>query len=267
MAFPGYSTPINPLSDSVITVSYDNSIEGFPSFYSYDPEFMIGVNNYFYSFKNAQLYRHNTNSARNTFYQNAVEPTRIISVLNARPLVNKVYKTLELESTDSWSLKSDASFTDLPQKSAITNTWFEKKEGNYFAFLRYVDNDIDFSMRSVNGIGNVTTVAGSGAAVTLTFTAPVTLGNIVSVGDIVYYGPTPSLGGEITAIGTNVITIDTTITGGSVPSNGDFICFVKNTVAESHGLLGHYLQYTLENTNTEKVEMFAVLGQVMQSYP
>lgn len=265
MAFPAYSTPINPLSDSVITISYDNSIQGFPSFYSYDPEFMIGANNYFYSFKNAQLYRHNTNSARNTFYQNAVEPTRIISVLNGRPLVNKLYKTIELESTDSWSLKSDASFTDLPQKSAITNTWFEKKEGNFFAFLRYVDNDIDFSMRSVNGIGDVTTVAGAGAAVTLTFTVP--LGNIVSVGDLVYYGATPTLGGKITAIAPNVLTIDTTIAGGSVPSNGDFICFVKNTVAESHGLLGHYLQYTLENSNTEKVEMFAVRSQVMQSYP
>jgi len=43
------------------TLTYSEGSKGFPSFYSYNPEYMIGMNNFFYSFKNGQLYRHNTN--------------------------------------------------------------------------------------------------------------------------------------------------------------------------------------------------------------
>jgi len=43
--------------------------------------------------------------------------------------------------------------------------------------------------------------------------------------------------------------------------------FIKNSVAESHGVLGHYCVFTLENDNTNKVELFAVESEVMKSYP
>ena len=33
---------------------------GWPSFYSYYPEFMIGMNSYFYSFSGGKRQRHNT---------------------------------------------------------------------------------------------------------------------------------------------------------------------------------------------------------------
>ena len=29
------------------TLSYDSGVKGFPSFYSYNPDWMIGMNNYF----------------------------------------------------------------------------------------------------------------------------------------------------------------------------------------------------------------------------
>ena len=44
------------------TLTYSESVQGFPSFYSYIPDMMIGMNNYFYSFKAGELYRHNTNT-------------------------------------------------------------------------------------------------------------------------------------------------------------------------------------------------------------
>lgn len=84
---------------------------------------------------------------------------------------------------------------------------------------------------------------------------------------MVYYGSTPSLGGQVTAISGQVITIDTTISGGSAPSNGDFILYVKNTVAESHGVMGHYCEYELTNDSTSKVELFSVGSESMKSFP
>jgi hypothetical protein len=43
--------------------------------------------------------------------------------------------------------------------------------------------------------------------------------------------------------------------------------YIKNSVAESHGVLGHYCVFTLENSNTDKVELFAAESEIMKSYP
>jgi len=247
-----------------ITLSYSPAVKGWPSFYSFIPEYTQGMNNYLYTFNNGQLYRHNTNTLRNNFY-GVQYNTTIKSVFNKGPLENKLFKTLILESDAPWSATLA---TDLPQVGSIADTYFEKKEGNYFAFIRFLETDINLLMRYANGIANVTTVdATTPAATTLTFASSVNIGSIISIGDMVYYGSTPSLGGVVTALNGQVVTIDTTITGASAPSNGDFILYVKNTVAESHGVMGHYCEYELTNTSTSKVELFSVGSESMKSFP
>lgn len=247
-----------------ITVSYSPGVKGWPSFYSFIPEYTQGMNNYLYTFNNGQLYRHNTNALRNNFY-GVQYNTTIKSVFNKGPLENKLFKTLILESDAPWSATLA---TDLPQVGSIADTYFEKKEGNYFAFVRFLETDINLLMRYANGIANVATVdATTPNATTLTFASSVNIGSIISIGDMVYYGSTPSLGGVVTALTGQVVTIDTTITGASAPSNGDFILYVKNTVAESHGVMGHYCEYELTNTSTSKVELFSVGSESMKSFP
>ncbi len=247
-----------------ITLSYSPAVKGWPSFYSFIPEYTQGMNNYLYTFNNGQLYRHNTNSLRNNFY-GVQYNTTIKSVFNKGPLENKLFKTLILESDAPWSATLA---TDLPQVGSIADTYFEKKEGNYFAFIRFLETDINLLMRYANGIANVTTVdATTPTATTLTFASSVNIGSIISIGDMVYYGSTPTLGGVVTALTGQVVTIDTTITGASAPSNGDFILYVKNTVAESHGVMGHYCEYELTNTSTSKVELFSVGSESMKSFP
>ena len=247
-----------------ITLSYSPAVKGWPSFYSFIPEYTQGMNNYLYTFNNGQLYRHNTNPLRNNFY-GVQYNTTIKSVFNKGPLENKLFKTLILESDAPWSATLA---TDLPQVGSIADTYFEKKEGNYFAFVRFLETDINLLMRYANGIANVTTVdATTPSATTLTFASSVNIGSIISIGDMVYYGSTPSLGGVVTALTSQVVTIDTTITGASAPSNGDFILYVKNTVAESHGVMGHYCEYELTNTSTSKVELFSVGSESMKSFP
>ncbi len=247
-----------------ITLSYSPAVKGWPSFYSFIPEYTQGMNNYLYTFNNGQLYRHNTNPLRNNFY-GVQYNTTIKSVFNKGPLENKLFKTLILESDAPWSATLA---TDLPQVGSIADTYFEKKEGNYFAFIRFLETDINLLMRYANGIANVATVdATTPAATTLTFASSVNIGSIISIGDMVYYGSTPSLGGVVTALTGQVVTINTTIAGASAPSNGDFILYVKNTVAESHGVMGHYCEYELTNTSTSKVELFSVGSESMKSFP
>ncbi len=247
-----------------VTLSYSPAVKGWPSFYSFIPEYTQGMNNYLYTFNNGQLYRHNTNPLRNNFY-GVQYNTTIKSVFNKGPLENKLFKTLILESDAPWSATLA---TDLPQVGSIADTYFEKKEGNYFAFIRFLETDINLLMRYANGIANVATVdATTPAATTLTFASSVNIGSIISIGDMVYYGSTPSLGGVVTALTGQVVTINTTIAGASAPSNGDFILYVKNTVAESHGVMGHYCEYELTNTSTSKVELFSVGSESMKSFP
>ena len=83
------------------TLTYADSVQGFPSFYSFSPDWMIGMNNYFYTFKGGNLYRHNVNPVRNNFYGIQYNTT-IKSVFNQSPLENKIFKTINLESDDTW---------------------------------------------------------------------------------------------------------------------------------------------------------------------
>ena len=78
---------------SEYTLTYSPQDKGWPSFYSFIPESMVGLNNYFYSFKNGQLYRHNTNENRANFYNVQYDST-VTSVFNQSPLQNKLFSLI-----------------------------------------------------------------------------------------------------------------------------------------------------------------------------
>ena len=50
------------------TLTHSQDVQGWASFYSYFPEYIMGMNQYLYTFKNGDLYRHNTNTLRNNYY-------------------------------------------------------------------------------------------------------------------------------------------------------------------------------------------------------
>ena len=274
------------------TLSYSEAVTGWVSFYSYEPDWMIGMNNYFYTFKGGNLYRHNTGPARNTFYQEwwnkvggyvppsnspfAFKPSKITSVFNNAVLENKIFKTITLEGDSQWGVTLE---TDLQYSGFIDSSWFEKKEASYYAFVRNNSNG-QLALRSLNGIGNSLTVVGNGtnnAQVNFSINPLVSIGNIISVGDYVYFGhPNPQLAGPVVAInidypsGINQIVVNnnmlTPLTT-PIPGNVNYFLFIKNSVAESHGVLGHYCTFTLENLSNQKVELFSVQSNVMKSFP
>ena len=72
------------LTDYTLTYDSDQRIQGWPSFYSYYPDWMIGMNNYFYTFYRGELYRHNSNTTRNEFYGTVYNST-VSTVFNTSP--------------------------------------------------------------------------------------------------------------------------------------------------------------------------------------
>lgn len=240
------------------------------------------MNNFFYTFKGGNLYRHNVNETRNNFYGVQYKST-LQSVFNEVPLENKLFKTINLEGDDTWKVELQ---TDIQNTGLIEADWFQKKEQSYYAFVRNQGttpaDPSQYPLRSVNGIGRSLTISGTGANVQVNFaigSSPIAIGSILSVGDLLYYALPPTYGtpvlfGKVTAIqvnypsGLNRIVVDTTITGGSIPATQTpYIMYIKSSVAESQGVLGHYCVFSMENDNTNKVELFAVESEVMKSYP
>ena len=260
------------------TLSYSQDVKGWPSFYSFIPDYMIGMNSFFYTFRAGNLYRHNTNVTRNHYY-NVQYTSTITSVFNRSPATIKLFKTMSYESDDAWECKS--LFTELGTGSML-DTYFVQKEGEWFTYLRENTNTVNFKSRSTNGIGDCSLVSGIPGAIIITI--PVNIDSILSVGDYIYSAspavfPSYSVGvqkyaGQVTSIDRvlNTITIDESVpdTQGAisiVPVTLEYILFVKNAQAESHGARGYFMQYTLENNATTSVELFSVGSNVMKSFP
>lgn len=263
------------------TLTFSESSKGWPSFYSFYPDFMIGMNSFFYSFKGGNVWRHNTGANRNTYYDQFANST-ITSVFSPEPTLSiKLFKTLSYEATTTVADTNEARWectsllTDLTDGSpgSMLDTYFEQKEGEWFSFIRTNAGTVNWQMRSANGVGVCTAVSGTAAATLIEFAGAI--GSILNIGDNVYAATltagvattAPIFIGQVTAKTSTSITVDTTVTGGSVPTVGQFIMFIKNAVAESHGARGYYLEFKLENDSTDPVELFSVGSSVMKSFP
>lgn len=276
-----------PTLESKYTLTYDDGVKGFPSFYTYYPDWIQGMNNYLYTFKGGNIYRHNTNETRNNYYGEDFSSI-LTSVFNDQPLENKLFKTLELESDASWSATADS---DQQIGNFINKDEFKLKEGNYFGYLRAQNSEpasaAQYPLRSANGIGNNTTVntlSPNNVIINFSTDPYINIGTILSIGDYLYiksgFTNQVTLIGEVKdkvldlQNGTNYLIVDTTITdsagtliGNLPPTSPNYYFFIKNGTAESHGILGHYAVFTLTNNNTGAVELFAVGSEVMKSFP
>ena len=78
---------------------------------------------------------------------------------------------------------------------------------------------------------------------------------------------TPAEVGPVISVTSNSITVDASAVGASIPVAGNMILYYKNSIAESHGARGYYMEFTMTNNNTEAVELFSVGSSMMKSYP
>jgi len=273
------------------TITYADSAQGFPSFYSFSPDWMIGMNNYFYTFKGGNLYRHNVNAVRNNFY-GIQYTTTMKSVFNQSPLENKLFKTINLEGDSSWGVTLS---TDLQNSGFVKAPYFEKKESSWYAFVRNSGSNpatLDqYALRSLNGIGTSSNIVLTATTATIDFSiSPLTsIGSILSVGDAFYFvtgaSPivpgTPEWAGTVTSVnvdlpaGINQVIVDISPPTPPLPpptpippgSTTEYFMFLKDAVAESHGVLGHYCIFDMTNDETTEVNLFAVESEIMKSYP
>lgn len=237
------------------TISYSPKLSGWTSYHSFYPEWMVSMNNFLYTFKDGNLYKHNTNQERNTYY-GVTTSSRLTTIFNQEPTQTKAFKTLALNSTSPWQ----ATITSDQGSGFIDSSWYDLKEGTWYAYIRRNVDDNDLSMISTQGVGNLASRNGN----VLSFNFVV--GSIVSDGDVLYsvVNGTLTFVGNITAHDSNTITTDGS---GLVPATNAFLVFQKNATAESYPTLGTYLKVEFINGDSSFTELFSVSSSIFKSYP
>lgn len=249
-----------------LTVTYDEVNKGWTSFHSYTPEWMDRLGNNFYTFKNGNLYLHESNNQRTRFYGFTYGCTITLSS-NKEPSTVKVFKTLGLESNNTdWY----AYLTTELESGRIgdqTNLKFENKEGIKYAYIRRNQSSIlDFNELSIIGIGNLQAIPATNQyQFTSNIPSQISANNSDGVGgDLLYFNNGTSLQvGFISTIADNIIN---TAQSNTVPSVGDFCFIAKNPGSESFGLRGYHSTIKLINGSSSFVELYAVNAEVNKSY-
>ena len=133
------------------TTSFDEGVQGWTSFFSFKPSFMFSLTSTFFSTNAGKLYSHYGSSAYGRFYDapNNIFPSDVTVVLNSSPSTVKVFKTVNYEGNNDWTVSNivassgdialvpiskyslPSNLTDL--ESEMFSNKFKRKENKYFA--------------------------------------------------------------------------------------------------------------------------------------
>jgi len=90
------------------TLNFDESINGWVSFYDYKPTMMCSLKNSFLSSNGFELWKHyHYNAANNTrgfFYNNGYKPSKIQFVFNPTVSIVKSFQTVNYEGSNGWEV-------------------------------------------------------------------------------------------------------------------------------------------------------------------
>jgi len=131
------------------TLSFDESVKGWTSFYTYAPDFVGSLKNDFYSIKDGKIYKHYSDSNnRGTFY-NLSTPANVTFIFNPNVSVVKNFNTINYEGSKNWIVtelttnedigKAIGGYTLATTQQGLENNLFSnnflRKEDKYFASI------------------------------------------------------------------------------------------------------------------------------------
>ena len=181
-----YTLSLQPASASVPTqtLSFDESIKGWSSRYSYKPSNMFSVQNNFYSTVTSaekqeihastgvqigDIFQHYSNNVNRANFYTTQYVSQIKSIFNANPSVIKTFQTINYEGAPNWSMTSFVTNEDQANSIGIFNmpltladmetsllkNEFKQKEDKYFADLvntsAFTQGEVIFG-QSISGV-------------------------------------------------------------------------------------------------------------------
>jgi|TARA_A100001391_G_scaffold63635_1_gene39580 uncharacterized pyridoxamine 5'-phosphate oxidase family protein len=97
--------------ESYKTITFDDRVNGWTSFFSYEPKFGVSVKNKFFTGNKGRVYQHYTNNNKNTFY-GVFSPSIVELITNQNPSLVKQYGGINYEGTQNWKMTSFAAPVD-----------------------------------------------------------------------------------------------------------------------------------------------------------
>ena len=239
------------------TISYKEDVRGWVSFKSFVPENGISCSNDYYTFKDGKIYKHHDESTdRNTFYEEDLKPSVLEVVLNDSPDVIKSFHTLNYSGEKDWSVSKI--YTN-KQEGSVSE--FIEKEGRWSNYIKGIDADLDsnsdFGALNIQGIGKVESIDIDNK--TIHFSGNVN--SSLQTGDVLYRKQNLEKISNVVSVYSNKVKVNSL---GNV-SDGDYVFFAKNNIANVSSLLGHYASAIFENNSTDKTEIFSVGSEITQS--
>lgn len=242
-------------------ISFNEDIKGWTSFHSWSPDWMISMNNKFYTFKNGNLYRQfDPLAPRNTFYEQSY-PSKMSIMINASPSDIKELLNVSLEGNKAWDMKITSYISDIEDFTATTikKEEFEKKEGKWFTYARRNEDVNQLDSGSAYGLGIVSAIIGT----TLTVNG---FNTSLNVGDKIYNQNLETVGvvqnhsraGNVTTIVLDSISNLFLL---------NYILGSKDPRIEGGNMRGYTIRFDLEINSTSRVELFAVNAEVIKSFP
>ncbi len=108
-------------SNGYNTLTFDEGVKGWTSFFSYKPDQVLSLRSDFYSLYNGKLWKHYSEDVNRGNFYNTDNSTSIQFVFNPKVSMSKVFKTVNYEGSNGWqvtSFNSDETGPDL-----LNNNW------------------------------------------------------------------------------------------------------------------------------------------------
>jgi hypothetical protein len=155
------------------TVTFDEDINGWSSFYNYKPSFGGSIDADFYTYGTNDLYKHyDLDANRGSFYGAATSASTVDLIFNRPPSTVKYFRTINYEGNTGWSVESIQTDSDngaripayVSTSAAVENTWqdlvvsgFKKKDNKYYS---YIVNESEPSRNEIMSGGDISGVKG-----------------------------------------------------------------------------------------------------------
>jgi hypothetical protein len=110
-------------ANNYATLTFDELVKGWNSFFTYKPTAVGSLKNKFYSFKNGSIYEHYTNYNGNNrgFFYGSYAPSNITFIFNENSSVSKNFQTVNYEGDNGWQVTSFTS--DAQRYDYVNNGW------------------------------------------------------------------------------------------------------------------------------------------------
>ena len=121
------------ITNTFQTLSFDESVRGWTSFYTYQPEQTFSVQSNYFSVKQGQLYQHNTNTGQNndrSIFYGTYSASSISFIFNPQVSLSKVFKTVNYEGSTGWEVSSFSAARSF-ELNDTSNLVYSYDEGGY----------------------------------------------------------------------------------------------------------------------------------------